>query len=277
MYNRFRIKLRYFRKMGKWLDFDNPVTFNEKLQWLKAYDHKPLYTSFADKLAVKDIIADKIGDEYIIPTLAVYERSEDIDWNTLPERFVLKCTHDSGTVIVCKDRNQFNKKAALKKLNKRLKRNYYSHTREWPYKDIKPRIIAETYIEDTQGSGELKDYKFFCFNGKVKCFKVDFDRFTDHRANYYDRDGALLPFGEAVCPPDHNRTDSLPANLEQMIFLAEKLAENIPFLRVDFYNSNGSIYFGELTFFPASGVGRFVPDKWDEILGGWIKLPTHTL
>ena len=166
----------------------------------------------------------------------------------------------------------FDVQKAKEKINKSLKNNYFYHSREWPYKNVKPRIIAEQYMEDAE-TKELRDYKFFCFNGKVKCFKIDFDRATQHRANYYDENGKLLPFGEAICPPDHSREIKLPKELNIMIELAEKLATDIPFVRVDFYDANGHIYFGEMTFYPASGFGKFIPDEWDYKLGEWLTLP----
>lgn len=151
--------------------------------------------------------------------------------------------------------------------------NIYVTQREWPYKNVSKRIIAEKMMVDESGT-ELKDYKFFCFNGRVECFKVDFDRFISHKANYYDRNAKLLPFWEKVCPADHTKVFEKPKNLDKMIELAEKLAKNIPFVRIDFYNINGNIYFGEITFFPAAGLGKFEPAVWDKTLGEMIKLPT---
>lgn len=277
MYNRFRIKLRYLRKMGKWLDLDNPVTFNEKLQWLKAYDHNPLYTSIVDKQEVKKIIADKIGSEYIIPTLAVYERPEDIDWEKLPERFVLKCTHDSGGVVVCKDKDQLDRKKALKKLSKHYKRNYYYNKREWPYKNIKPRIIAEAYMEDRDGSGELKDYKFFCFDGVPKMLFVASDRHkkTETKFDFFDMDFKHLPIINGH--PNSDVPPQKPASFEQMKKLAAELSAGFPHVRVDLYEINGKIYFGEMTLYHYSGTVPFEPEIWDTTMGEWLKLPKHIL
>lgn len=264
----------YYRSIFKRSpDLANPKTFNEKLQWLKLYARDPKQNVLVDKAAVKGYIADTLGAEYVIPTLGVWERYEDIDFDALPKRFVLKCTHDSGSVVLCRDKDSFDFDAAAKKLKNGLSHNLYWHGREWVYKDVKPRILAEAYMTDSAASDELRDYKFFCFDGKVKCFKVDFDRFVGHRANYYAPDCSLLPFGEVVCPPDFDRRLELPASLPSMIRLAERLSAGYPFLRVDFYDVGGRIYFGELTFFPASGFGPFVPDSWDETLGSWITLP----
>lgn len=277
MYNRFRIKLRYLRKMGKWLDLDNPVTFNEKLQWLKAYDHNPLYTSIVDKQEVKKIIADKIGSEYIIPTLAVYERPEDIDWEKLPERFVLKCTHDSGGVVVCKEKDQLDRKKALKKLSKHYKRNYYYNKREWPYKNIKPRIIAEAYMEDRDGSGELKDYKFFCFDGVPKMLFVASDRHkkTETKFDFFDMDFKHLPIINGH--PNSDVPPQKPASFEQMKKLAAELSAGFPHVRVDLYEIDGKIYFGEMTLYHYSGTVPFEPEIWDTTMGEWLKLPKHIL
>ena len=265
------LRLLYKLRLGKKLDLDNPKAFNEKLQWLKLRDRKRIYTTLVDKYAVKKYIADTLGKEYIIPTIGIYNGVDEIDFERLPGQFVIKCTHDSGGCVVCKDKKTLNIDEAKATIQKSLNRNYYLVGREWPYKDVKPRIIIEKYIED-KNSGDLKDYKFFVFNGKVKCFKIDFDRFKKHRANYYDRDAKLLEFGEVVCPPNYKKKLEMPKNLKQMILLAEKLANNIPFVRIDFYEVNGKIYFGEITFYPSSGFGRFVPEKWDMILGDWLVL-----
>lgn len=265
------IKIAYRMHMGKKLNLENPQTFNEKLQWLKLYDRNLLYTRLVDKYAVKEYVGNKIGVDRIIPTLGVWEKVKEINFEVLPEQFVLKCNHDSGGIVICKDRAKLDVKSAKRKLFKCMKRNGYWYGREWPYKAVKPRVIAEQYMEDS--TGELRDYKFFCFDGRVRYFKVDFDRFTNHRANYFDREGNLLPFGEEPCPPDYNAKIELPNNLQEMIKFAEMLSENIKFVRVDFYNVNGKIYFGEMTFFPASGFWKFVPEEYDSILGEYLMLP----
>lgn len=270
--NSLYLKLTYYKRIGKKLNLKSPQTFNEKLQWLKLYNRKPEYTKMVDKYEAKQYVEKIIGKEYIIPTLGIWNKFEDIDFDKLPNQFVLKCTHDSGGVIICKDKKEFEKDKAREEINICLKANYFYRSREWPYKNVKPRIIAEQYMEDNK-SKELRDYKFFCFNGKVKCFKIDFDRFLQHRANYYDTSLKILPFGEAICPPDYNRNLEIPEQINKMIMLAEKLSKDIPFLRVDFYEVNGKIYFGELTFFPASGLGKFTNEEWDKTLGSWIELP----
>lgn len=271
--DRIYLQLMFRLMLGEKLNLKNPKTFNEKLQWLKLYNRKPEYTTMVDKYAVKEYVAKKIGTEYIIPTLGVWNKADDIDWEKLPNQFVLKTTHGGGgcDVIICKDKSTFDREAAIKKLNNSLKSDIYRIYREWPYKDVPKCIIAEKFMTET-GSGDLKDYKFFCFNGKVKVLKIDFDRFVEHKANYYDKTFKLLPFGEVVCPPDYNVVIEKPENFEKMLQLVEILSKNIPFARVDLYNSNGKIYFGEITFFPASGFGEFIPEYWDEKLGDWLKL-----
>lgn len=266
------IKRIYNLKFENPLNLDNPKTFNEKLQWLKLYDRKPIYNVMVDKFDVKKFVADRIGEEYVIPTLGVWNSFDDIDFSSLPNQFVLKCTHDSGGLVICKNKNVLDLRKARNKLNKSLKKNYYYVGREWPYKDVKPRIIAEKYMED-HSTSELRDYKFFCFGGRAKCYKVDFDRFVEHRANYFSTDGELMKIGEEICPPDFNKEIPVPENLEKMKEFAEKLSATQPFLRADFYDVDGHVYFGELTFYPASGFGKFIYDGNDELLGSWIKLP----
>lgn len=268
------IRRMFKAKMGYPLNLDEPKTFNEKLQWLKIYDRKPIYTTMVDKYAVKEYVASIIGWEYIIPTLGIWDSFDEIDFASLPNQFVLKCTHDSGGLVICKDKSKLNYASARKKINKSLKTNYFYFGREWPYKDVKPRIIAEAYMED-RGTSELRDYKFFCFGGVAKCYKVDFDRFIGHRANYFTVDGELMKLGEEICPPDFDKENIAPVTLELMKHLATKLSGTQPFLRTDFYDVDGRVYFGELTFFPASGFGKFIYDGNDELLGSWIKLPDN--
>lgn len=407
------LKLLYRFKMGHRLDLKNPQTFTEKLQWLKLYNRKLEYTKMVDKYAVKEYVAKIIGEEYIIPTLGVWDKPEDIDWDSLPNQFVLKTTHGGGGggVVICKDKATFDKTAAIAKLKESMTSDIYSGLREWPYKNVPKRIIAEKfmapekspapkdlldfkffcfngepkflYVSDSPshslaflntdwtltdfgrddyhplnkipkkpenleemlaiarklsagiphvrvdlynidkhiyfgeltlytGSGyipfnpkeydgklgdlltlpnatggyliingvitelkteydELKDYKFFCFNGKVRFFKVDFGRFVEHHANYYSPEGELLEFGEQGLEPDPNYPIEFPNNLKEMISLAEKLSANEPFLRVDFYNVNGKIFFGELTFYPASGLGKWTTEEADMKIGDYLE------
>lgn len=270
------IMLKYRKAFGRWPNLKDPQTFNEKLNWLKLHDRNPLYTTMVDKYEAKRYVADLIGEEYIIPTLGVWDRTEDIDFDALPDKFVLKATHDSGRVIICRDKSKLDKAKAVKEMKESLKRNFYAVTREWPYKNVKPRIIAEQLLESSTDIGladdkvhnqDINDYKFFCFNGHVEFMKVDFDRHIDHHANYYDCDFNLLNFGENVCPPIKERIIQRPIHFSKMIELSEKISKHIRFARVDFYEVNNRIYFGEITFYPASGTGKFVPETADSEIG----------
>lgn len=257
-------------KMNYPLNLDNPQTFNEKLQWLKLYDRRSEYTTMVDKYAVKKYVADIIGEKYIIPTLGVWDRVEDIDWNGLPNQFVLKCTHDSGGLVICRDKAKLNKEAAIKKLNKSLKRDYFIAGREWPYKDVAKRIIAEQYMEDEYG--ELRDYKFFCFNGQVKALFVATDRQKREEPyfDFFDAEGKHLDFRHGH--PNAPVAPKLPSQFELMKELAAKLSKGYPELRVDFYEVNGHVLFGELTLFHHTGMVPFEPQKWDYTFGAWISL-----
>lgn len=269
------LRLKYRIYYGKKLNLEKPETFNEKIQWLKLYNRNPQYARMVDKADVKDYIADIIGEDKIIPTYGIWESFSDIDFDSLPEQFVLKCTHDSSSVVICRNKSEFDIEKAWERINRGLTKDFYSAGREWAYKKIKPRIIAEKYMTDSgdDSSSELRDYKFFCFNGTVRCLKVDFDRFVKHRANYYDIQGSFLPFEEVVCPSGPDKEIILPPNLDEMVLIAQKLADGIPFVRVDLYNVDGKIYFGEMTFYPASGFGFFNPNEWDYTLGSWLTLP----
>ena len=260
-------------RVGYKLNLDNPRTFNEKLQWLKLYDRKPVYTKMVDKYEAKKYVADIIGEEYIIPTLAVYDKVEDIDFDALPQQFVLKCTHDSGGLVICRDKSKLDKAVAIKKLRDGLKRNYFYQNREWPYKDLKPRIIAEQYMEDESGY-ELKDYKFFCFDGEPKCLFVATDRGKkdeDTKFDFYDIEFNHLPFLNGH--PNAKVAPVKPENYEEMVDVARKLSQGMCHVRVDLYNVKGKIYFGELTFFHWSGMTPFEPIEWDYKMGEMIKLP----
>lgn len=268
-----RFLRRYFYcKTGYPLHLDHPVTFNEKLQWLKFYDRNPRYTAMVDKVTAKDYVAAKIGSEYIIPTLAVYDQAEDIGFDALPKQFVLKCTHDSGGVVLCKDKASLDKDAALAKLSWGLKRNYYRFSLEYPYKNVRPRIIAEPFVTDA--GKELCDYKVHCFNGVPRLVLVCKDRyaFGGLTEDFFTETWEHLP----VRRPDHPNAKEAPLRppqLDELLVLSRKLSEGIPFVRVDFYLSDDHIYFGELTFFPASGMSPFVPQSFDVLFGSWLELP----
>ncbi len=270
--DKWAVKIKYRNNFQKKLDLKNPTTFNEKLQWLKLYDRKPEYTTMVDKVEAKKYVASIIGEEYIIPTLGTWESFDEINFDLLPEQFVLKCTHSSGDVVVCKDKSTLDKERAKEKLEKSLHTDYYLMGREWPYKNVKRLIFAEEYIEDAQ-TQEARDYKFMCFHGVVKSFLVVHGRFEKMITNWYSRDRKLLPYYRARHSKQSPCEVELPNQIDAMIDFAELLSKEVPFLRVDFYCVNHKIYFGELTFYPASGFLRFNDDVWDRQMGSWIKLP----
>ena len=267
------LKQKYKKIFGKELNLLNPQTFNEKLQWLKLYNRNLEYTKMVDKYEAKKYVASIIGEEYIIPTLGVWDRFEEINFDSLPNQFVLKTTHDSGGVVICKDKKKFDYKAAKKKLRSSLKRNYYLMWREYPYKDVKPRILAEEYMED-EITKDLRDYKFFCFNGNVKALFIATERQNKNeetKFDFFDEDFTHLDIRNGH--PNANILPSKPVCFEQMKNLASLLSKGIPQIRVDFYEINGKVYFGELTFFHWSGFTPFEPECYDKIFGEWIKLP----
>jgi len=263
------LKIMFYVRMGKKLNLKHPKTYNEKLQWLKLHDRKPEYTDMVDKCCVKKYVAQQIGEEYIIPTLGVWEQFDDIDFDDLPNQFVLKCTHDSGGLVICRDKAKLDMEAARMKLQKSLSNNYYKHGREWPYKNVKPRIIAEKYMEDSK-TQELRDYKFFAFDGEVKAVFIASDRYSDEETkfDFFDSDFNHLPFTNGH--PNADITPQKPMCFEKMKTLAAKLSVKLPQIRVDFYEVDGKVYFGEMTFFHWSGMKPFDPPEWDEIFGGWI-------
>lgn len=266
------LKLTYRIRFGEKLDINNPKTFNEKLQWLKLHDNNTDYITMVDKVLVKDYVAKIIGEDYIIPTLGVWDSFDEIDFEALPNQFVLKCNHDSGSIVICKDKSTFNIDAARKKISKGLKTDAFYWGREWPYKYVKRKILAEAYMEDTESS-ELRDYKLMCFDGRVKCSFVGSERFSEEglKITFYDTDWKVMPFERHY--PRSKYPIERPLNYDEMVRLAERLAKEIPFVRVDFYEVNGKTYFGELTFYPGSGWEEFRPMEWDEKLGNWIILP----
>ncbi len=268
------LKMAYRGQMGKKLSLKTPQAFNEKIQWLKLYDRKPLYNVLVDKYEVKKYIANQIGNEIVIPTLRVWNTPEEIQIDQLPNRFVLKCTHDSGSVIICKNKETFKIADAKKELQRHLKKNPYWFGREWPYKNVKPRIIAEQYLEDE--NHQLVDYKIMCFNGEAKCCFVFSDRFSKSGMclNVYDKKWNMLPVNREYTK--QNPSLQKPENYEKMYTLAETIAKDTYFSRVDFYENKGKLFFGEITLYPNSGLTRFVPDEWDYIFGSWIELPKKT-
>ena len=272
------LKKMFKEKMGYALDLANPKTFNEKLQWLKLHDHNPLYTTMVDKYAVKKYVAEKIGEQYIIPTLGVWEHFDEIDFSKLPNQFVLKCTHDSGSTVVVPDKSTMDMVEAREKLENGLRYNYYYHSYEWPYKSVVPRIIAEKFMFDENNpnveKADITDYKYMCFNGKVRCTFTCTDRRSDDglKVTFFDNDWNQMPFERHYQAAEVGSIPK-PVNFELMKKLAEILAYDIPFVRVDFYEINDKVYFGELTFYPGAGMEEFYPEKYDRVLGDWINIP----
>lgn len=262
------LKLVFLFETGKRLNLNNPVTFNEKLQWLKLYDRKPEYCTYVDKYEVRDYIKKTIGEKYLIPLIGVYESVSDIPWDALPDSFVLKCTHGSGSNIICKDKSKLNIREAITKLNKWMKKNWYWFGREWPYKDLKPRIICEEFISDTGTTPD--DYKIMCFNGEPRIIQVHRDRFgKGHTEDFYNLDGKRLPCRKIAVSAE-NELD--PNNFKEMVRLARVLAKGHPYIRCDFYRVGGKVYFGELTFYDASGFTDFEPEVYNKIIGDMLKI-----
>lgn len=268
------LKIEYQLVMGKKLDLKKPQTFNEKLQWLKINDRKSQYTHFVDKFEVRKYIAEEIGEEYLIPLLGVYDNFDEIDFEALPDQFVLKPTHTSGNVYVCKDKSQINYDELKREIGSWLKRQYYWVHREWPYQNVKPRIICEKYMVDESSEG-LKDYKFLCFNGEVKCSFICLNRHSKAglSMDFYDMNWNILPFERRY--PNSGTLIPKPITFDKMVNYAEKLSRGMFFVRVDFYEVDGKLYFGELTLYPGAGLEEFTPESYDELLGSWIKLPIN--
>lgn len=267
--------IKFYLRMGKILNLNNPQTFNEKLQWLKLYGRRPEDTILSDKYAVKEYISKIIGAEYVIPLLGVWDNFDDIDFAKLPNQFVLKCTHDSGGIVICKDKALFDYKEARRILNGGLKNDFYVFSREKAYRDIPRRIIAEEYKEDSE-TKELRDYKFFCFDGEPKALFIASDRQIkdeETKFDFFDMDFHHLPFTNghpnAIIPPEK------PKCFEKMKELASLLSKGIPHVRVDFYEVNEHVYFGEMTYSHWGGMTPFDPEKWDYIFGSWIRINNH--
>ena len=264
------LKLKYYASFGRKLNLSSPERFNEKLQWLKLHDRKPIYQIMADKYEAREFAAKKTGNRYIIPALGVWERFEEIDFDSLPNRFVLKCTHDSGGLVICEDKASFNRTAAREKIEKCLKRNYFFRSRERPYQNIHPRIIAEENL--AEGRQGMTDYKVFCFHGKPRLILVCQGRFSagGMTEDFYDLNWRLLD----ISRPGHGHGPLIPKpiHVDEMLQTAALFSEGIPFLRVDFYDTPQSLYLGEFTFYPSSGFVGFQPDSWDKVLGDWLDL-----
>ncbi len=274
MPDKLYLRMMYKRIVHRKLNITNPQTFAEKMQWLKLYNRNPQYTIMVDKYEAKKYVSDLIGEQYIIPTIGVWEHFNEIDFDKLPNQFVLKCTHDSHGVVICKDKSKMDRAAAQNKLSVALKTNFYYFGREWPYKNVLPRIIAEQYMEDSE-TDELRDYKFFCFGGKPLYCQVISNRSSNETVDFFDMDWQHQDFTGLAMPhkPFSKLSIHKPINFEKMKELANVLSNGMTFIRVDFYEVNGQVYFGELTFYPASGFGEFHPPKWNKIMGDLVILP----
>ena len=268
------LKMRYKEIFNRKLDLKDPKTFNEKMQWMKLYDRKDLYITLVDKYEAKSFVADTIGEDYIIPTLGVYDSFDDVNFDKLPDQFALKCTHNSGNgMLICRDKSKIDFAKERKRIKKALKENFFYMSREWPYKKVKPRIIIEKYMGD-----DLVDYRFYCFNGEVGYIyqylsesQEDYSKPEPRACNIYDRNWVLQPFHQASKPSTEKY--ARPKLLSKMIKLAEKLARNLDFVRVDLYVIDGKIYFGEMTLLPGGGFSQFHPEKYDLEMGKKLKLP----
>lgn len=276
--DRMYISLQFKRIMGRFPNLKHPKTFNEKLQWLKLNDRKDLYTKLADKYAVRDYVKEILGEDYLVPLYGVWNRAEEIQWDELPERFVLKCTHDGGSVIVCRNKAAFDQEVAMKKLNGALKRSAYSYGREWPYKNIVPHIIAEQYLDNGDDAG-LVDYKFYCFGGEPRYLYVSkgLENHATATITFYELNGKRAPF-QRTDYPQTEEDHVFPENYSEMIEYARKIAKKVnnSFVRVDLYNVKGHVYFSEITFTPCSGYMKMKPEEWDRKLGDLVVLPFET-
>lgn len=270
------IKTKFKYELGYELDLQNPKTYNEKIQWLKLHDRRSEYTTLVDKYLVKEYVSSKIGNEHVIPLIAgPFYSFDDIDFNKLPNQFVLKTNHDCGGIVICKDKNSFDYSKAKRLLEGHLKKNYYYTCREWPYKNVKPCIFAEEYMSDFDDKGtkgrQLTDYKFICFDGEPKIVCVCTDRMSGNvKFDYYDMNGEHLPF--TWVHPQGDIPGKLPKSFDEMKQYSKVLSSGCPCVRIDFYESNEKVYFGEITFYHQGGFAKFSPAEWDLKLGDWISL-----
>ena len=271
------LRLLWKARFGTKLNLDHPKTFNEKMQWLKLYDRNPLHTRMVDKYAVKPFVSELIGDDHVIPTLGVWDNAHSIDFASLPERFVMKCNHTSGEgLILCRDKANLDTKKAISSLEKAMKNDYYLTYREWPYKDVPRKILAEPYMEDRQASilglNTLPVYKLLCFEGKPRIIQtIQNDKMPNETIDYFTPDWTLLPFRQNY--PQSAVPAARPQQLDRMLEIAEKLSAGFHFLRVDLYEINGQVFFSEFTFFSDAGFAPFDPEEWNDTLGSWIQIP----
>ena len=270
------VKMMYWTRFGKIPNLEDPKSYNEKLQWLKLHDRCPAYCTMVDKYEVKKYVSSLIGEAYIIPTLGVWDSPEEIDFDSLPNQFVLKCTHDSGGIVICKDKRKLDRKATVRKLQACLKKNYFWSGREWPYRDISPKILAEEYLVDESGN-DLKDYKVLCFDGVPKLIELHAGRYTGHQTqDFYDTEWRKTEISQSGLSEyqSNNVVFPKPESLEKMLRLSEVLSSGLVHVRIDWYSVSGKLYFGEITFFDGSGFDPFDNLEDDLLLGSWINLPS---
>ncbi len=270
----YYIKKQFKHYLNYTPDLITPKTYQEKIQWLKLNDRKPIYIKMVDKYEAKLLIEEKVGKEYIIPTLGIYNSANEIEYDSLPDEFVIKATHDSGTIVICRDKSKLDISNINSYFGKRLKRNYYFMEREWPYKNVKPRIIVEKLIG--KQTEDLLDYKFYCFNGQPKLMFIISNRWGKggHKADFFDMDGNHMNIYQPGYENNITSPPVLPPCFSKMKELAAILSKDIPHLRVDFYFTDNKIYVGELTFSDGGGYVQFIPDEYNTIIGDWIILPT---
>lgn len=270
------LQILYYLKMGRLLNLKQPTRFTEKLQWIKLFYRLPILTTLVDKEQVKPHVAKIIGEEHLIRTLGVWNSFKEIEFDKLPNKFVLKTTNGGGgtSVVICRDKDHLDIDMAKRTIERSLRQDIYKHFREWPYKNVSHRIICEEYKEDD--SGELRDYKFFCFNGVPKVMLLASNRYTAHNFNYYDMDFNKLPI-TSVAGSQSSEELKRPDTFEEMKAIASKLSNGFPHVRVDLYSCEGKVYFGEMTFFDSSGYDNMSSDEWDLKFGSWMVLPDHKI
>lgn len=276
---RIYLKWLFRLKTGNRLDLIHPQSFGEKIQWLKLYNRKPEYTEMVDKIAVKGYVADILGSEYVIPTIGVWDNPDEIDWDSLPFQFVLKTSHGGGSsgVVICKDKSSFIKQEAISRLKKSMRNDIYRILKEWPYKNVPKRIIAEEFICPEHDAKDLADYKWYCFNGEPVFCQVIQNRSIKETIDFFDTKWVHQDFiGLNPLAIHATEQPSRPHDLEGQIRIARKLSKGIPFVRVDLYQAEERIFFGEITFYPMSGFGRFVPEQYNTVLGNMLVLPAHS-
>ncbi|PCI03815.1 MAG: glycosyltransferase [Flavobacteriaceae bacterium] len=267
-----KISYEYFT--GKKLNLDHPEEFNAKIYWYKVFYHPKILNVLVDKYAVKEFVKQKIGEQYLNETYAVYDKAEDVNFEELPNKFVIKGVHASGYNLIVEDKSTLNIEKVTRLFKKWQRNNQYYRTgQEWAYKDVAPRIMAEKFMDQGDGNNSLIDYKFYCFNGEVKFVEVHLDRVSQHKRGFYDLDFNKLPFRYVSLKKSISEPIDKPSNYDEMIKLSRVLSKDFPFVRVDFYSIQGKTVFGEMTFYPSDGRKDFIPEEYNKIIGDYFTLP----